>query len=126
MILLYLTVDGRAIVEKTRINQRLFEMPDGYHPLTNDSVWQDSKRQIDPIVVVIQGVTPPYGAQMARNDILSMLYEIDVAEHSLGKQNVSKIWWRALVRLGEWLWKKGIYLLIAGYIIYNVAVGTWG
>ena len=56
MRILYFMVDGRAKMEKTNVNPRLLEMPDGYHPLTNDSVWQDAKRRMDPLLIIIQGV----------------------------------------------------------------------
>ncbi len=48
MRVLYFTVDGRCVVEKTKLTKRLFEEPDGYHPVTNDSIWQHAWRVMDP------------------------------------------------------------------------------
>ena len=113
MKLIYLTVDGRAKVEKTNVSTRLIEMKDGYHPVTNDSVWQDSKRIRDAILFIIQGVLGPYGASMTEEDTLNVLFEIEAAERAFKPPSVSKMWQRMLAAAFDWLMKYGIILFIA-------------
>jgi len=121
MKLIYLAVDGRATIENTKLRTRQMEMPDGYHPVTNDSVWQDAKRLRDSIMVIIQGVRGPYGATMEVEDVSSVLYEIDVIERAFKNQSVSRIWQRAFARFGEWLLKYGILLGFAVLALSMVA-----
>lgn len=117
MIIIYLKKGGTAHIEKAKEpTETLLEMPDGNHPLTNDSYWQDAKRLRDSMVMVIQGVRGPYGATMEENDIALVLYDMKLREMALKPQNVSRMWWRALQRLGDWLVKYG-YLLFIGSIM---------
>src|SRR4030042_1844667 len=87
-------------------------MPDGYHPLTNDSVWQDSKRVGPPILFITQGVLGPYGSTMTREDVLSMLLEVELAERSFKPASVSKMWHRGLQRLWDFMIAYGIWLFL--------------
>jgi hypothetical protein len=124
--LIFLTVDGRATVENTRLGTRLVEMKDGYHPLTNDSVWQDAERLRPPAVVMVSGVLGPYGSEMTKEDIQAVLYDIELAERAFKKPSVSKIWQRQLA----WLWgvftKYAVVLFIVGilgFALYNQYLG---
>lgn len=126
MKLIYLTVDGRARVENTKLGTRLIEEPDGYHPVTNDSVWQHSERRREPIMFIVQGVLGPYGASMTEEDTLNVLYEIDVAEKAFKPQSVSKMWHRAFAAIFDWLMKYGIILFIAGATGIAVAQSLLG
>jgi hypothetical protein len=126
MKLIYLTVDGRARIENTKINTRLIEETDGYHPVTNDSVWQDSRRIREPIMFITQGVLGPYGATMTKEDTLNVLFEIEAAERAFKPQSVSKMWMRNLAAIWEWLAKYGIYIFIAaaaGYALVSSILG---
>ena len=97
MKLIYLTVDGRAKIESANlISSRIVEMPDGYHPVTNDSVWQDAERLREPILVITQGVLGPYGASMTKEDVFVFLFETEIAERTFRNPLVSKMWHRAL------------------------------
>jgi hypothetical protein len=122
MRILYFTVDGRCLPEKTKTpNARLLEMPDGLHPMPNDSVWQDAKRMMEPILVVIDGVRGPIGGTMETKDVSSVLYEIDMDEHAFKKPRISKMWMRALARFVDFFMTKGIYIGIIIFILYMVA-----
>lgn len=126
MKLIYLMNDGGSRIENAKINARMIEMPDGYHPLTNDSVWQDSKRRKNPVLFIIQGVLRPYGATMAKEDIFSILYDIELAEQGFRTQSVSKMWQRQIAAILSWMGKSLPYLFIvaiAGYGIYTTLVG---
>ena len=116
MKIIFLTVDGRATVETTKLRENMLEMPDGYHPVTNDSVWQDAKRVRDAIMVVIKGVRAPYGGTMEERDIQLLLYDMELRERSFKRQSVSKMSWRAFARMGEWVVKYGP-LIVMGVII---------
>lgn len=126
MRILYFKVDGLTSVEKTKTNPRLLEMPDGYHPVTNDSVWQDSKRLMAPLLIIIQGVRGPYGATMENKDVSSVLYEIELAERAFKKANVSKMWMRSLERLIEFIQARGIYLGIVIFVLYFLGQSMFG
>lgn len=104
--------------EKTRTIPRLLEMPDGYHPITNDSVWQDYKRTMDPLLIIIQGVRGPYGGTMENKDVSSVLYEIELAERAFKKPRISKMWMRSLERLFEFLSTKGLYIGMIAFVLY--------
>ncbi len=126
MRIVYFTVDGRAIIEKTKTNPRLLEMPDGYHPVTNDSVWQHAKRTMDPVLVIIQGVRGPYGGTMENEDVSSVLYEIELAERAFKKPRISKMWMRTLERLVDFFLSKGLYIGIIIFVLYFVAQAMMG
>lgn len=128
MKLIYLTVDGREIIENTRINsgRRLLEEPDGYHPITNDSVWHDTKKRHNTRMLVIDGVTPLLGADMTHADLETTFNESIVEEVSYRKMPVSKMWARAFARLGEWVIKYSPILIMGAIIIwalYNSMIG---
>ena len=116
--MLYFTVDGRCIPEKTKLNSGLIEMADGYHPITNNSVWQDARRMKDALLILIQGVRGPYGATMEDQDIARLLYDLELQERAFKKVRVSKMWFRALQRLGEGFLKYGLYVFIIFMVIY--------
>lgn len=121
MRIVYFKVDGRAQLEKTKTNPRLLEMPDGYHPVTNDSVWQDAKRLMEPILIIIQGVRGPYGGTMENEDVSSVLYEIELAERAFKKPRISKMWMRSLERIFDFIRTKGLYIGIIAFILYMLA-----
>jgi len=116
MKLVYLTVGGNATTESTKLRERFIEMPDGYHPVTNDSVWQDAKRRRDPMLFIIQGVRAPYGGTMAEKDVSLLLYEMELRERAFKPNSVSKMWWRALLRLFGAI-KNSLPMIIIGGII---------
>ena len=121
MKLIYLTNDGKFRVETARVGTRLIEMPDGYHPITNDSVWQDAKRKSDGIMILIQGVLGPYGSgkgEMTEEDVLTTLREVEYAEKSFKPMSNSKMWQRSLASMFAWFYKYGITLFIAGIAGY--------
>jgi len=126
MKLVYLTVDGRAKIESTKIRERLVEMPDGYHPITNDSVWQDVERKRDSMLMIVEGVRAPYGGTMETEDIKLLLYDMELKERAFKPQGVSKMWWRAFGRFGELLLKYGWMVFVAGMVaatLYQSFVG---
>ncbi len=112
MKLIYLTVDGRAKVENWTINARNVEMSDGPHPVTNDSVWQDSKRVGPAVMMILQDVFAPYGGSMASEDVKTRMYEVKLASMAFRSPSVSKKWQRQLANIFHWFMKYGIILLI--------------
>lgn len=96
-------------------------MPDGYHPVTNDSVWQDAKRMMEPLLIIIQGVRGPYGGTMENKDVSSVLYEIELAERAFKRPKISKMWMRSLERLINFIQTKGLYIGVIIFILYFVA-----
>lgn len=117
----YFMVDGIATIEKVRRIPPLLEMPDGYHPITNDSVWQDAKRMMDPLLIIIQRVRGPYGGTMENDDVSSVLYDIKVAQMAFKKPKVSKMWMRALERFMDFIVTKGIYIGVIAFALYFIA-----
>jgi hypothetical protein len=120
MKLIYLTVDGREIVEKAHITQRIIQEPDGYHPVTNDSVWHNTRRRPDTRIVILDGVLPPLGSNMAHEDVVSLFREEITMEAGFEKKPVSKMWMRSFARMGEWFMKYGIMMGFALLGIYLV------
>jgi len=118
--ILYFTNDGRVVIEKTNINARYLELPDGYHPITNDSIWQDSKRMRDPVLPVFEGVLGPLGSDMIETDVKTMITEAEIIKKSHKKLNISKMWVRVLQRMGSWLYKYGLLLFVSIFIIYTI------
>ena len=120
MKLIYITNEGRFRLESSRVGTRLIEMPDGYHPVTNDSVWQDANRKTDGVMVLIQGVLGPYGANMTERDTTNLYREVKYAERCFKPMSNSKMWQRSLASMFAWFYKYGITLFIvaiAGYAL---------
>jgi hypothetical protein len=116
--LVYLSIDGQERVENWRPRARMIEEPDGYHPATNDSIWQHDSRRFHPRTVIIQGVTPALGAHMAHEDMGNMLTEKLLAEHGFRKPSISKIWQRNLAWLFGALSKYAVVLFVAGIVVF--------
>lgn len=126
MKLIHLNVDGTFRTENARITQRMVEFPDGYHPKTNDSVWQDAKRKLQPIMFSFEGVLPFYGGSMAGEDILHELYDVELSERAMKAQSVSKMSWRWLGQLWGGLVKYGVVLFIVALIGWSLYTSFTG
>ncbi len=120
MKLMHLNVDGTVRMENARITQRMVEFPDGYHPKTNDSVWQDAKRKRPPVMISIEGVLPFYGGSMTAEDILHELYDVELSERAMKNQSVSKMNWRWIQALFAGLAKYAVALFVAGLIGFGL------
>ena len=126
MKILYVKVDALCKVENWKVNARNLEMPDGPHPVTNDSVWQDSKRVGPAVMLILQDVFPPYGASMAAEDVKTRMYEVKLASMAFKSPSISKMWQRWLANIFEWFMKYGIILFIiaiSGYAVLNSLTG---
>ena len=113
-------------VEKTKLNARYIEMPDGYHPITNDSVWQDDKRMRQPTLILVEGCLGPIGADMTEGDVSSMLKEVEIIKRSHKPQHISKMWMRALQRFFDFLVAKGFPVLILVFVAYVLFMSVQG
>lgn len=122
----YFMVDGSASMEKIRRVPPLLEMPDGYHPVTNDSIWQDAKRIRDPLMVLIQRVRAPYGGTMENEDVSNVLFEIELEERAFKAHKVSKMWARAFGRAMDFILTKGIFIVIIIFIAYYLVQAMLG
>ena len=118
MIIQNFQPDGICIIEKARVSSRFIEMRDGYHPLTNDSVWQHDKRRQQPILVIFDGCLGPLGADMTEEDLKTILTEIEMIKLSFKKPTVSKLWARWFQMIFRGVFKYGIMLLIFMMIAY--------
>src|SRR4030042_1396810 len=127
MKLIYFTNDGKARVETAKVGTRLLEMPDGYHPVTNDSVWQDAKRKSDGVMFLFQGVLPAWGGQMTEQDTVNLYREVKYAERCFKPMSNSKMWQRSLAAIWAFFVKYGIWLflvLIAGSALAPTLLGV--
>jgi len=127
MKILYLKVDGLCKGENWKVNARNLEMPDGPHPVTNDSIWQDSKRTGPPVMMVIQDVLGPYGASMASEDVKTRMYEVKLASMAFKQPSISKMWQRWLANAFKWFMNYGIILFIiaiTGYAVIQSLMGA--
>lgn len=118
--LCYLSVDGQEITEKTKITQRLIQEPDGYHPLTNDATYHNTRKRPDQRIVLLDGVTPPLGSKMAHDDMLGLFIEEVTMEAGHERLSTSKMFWRNLAAVGQWLLKYGLMLLIFMFVMLLV------
>ena len=123
---IYFKVDGSATGEKVKHIPTLLEMPDGYHPVTNDSVWQHAKRVMEPVMVIIQRVRAPYGGTMENEDVANVLFEIELEERAFKSHKVSKMWMRSLGRLMDFIVTKGIFIVILIVIAYYLVQSMLG
>lgn len=126
MIIQYFRTDGTCKIEKANVNARYIEMPDGMHPLTNDSVWQDDKRRRQPIVCIFEGVLPPLGADMTVEDVESILTEIELIKLGFKKVSVSKMWARAFARVVDFFISKALYIGIIIFVLYMIVQAMLG
>ena len=124
--IIYFQVDGSASAEKIKKIPPLLEMPDGYHPITNDSVWQHAKRVMEPVMVIIQRVRAPYGGTMEAEDVSNVLFELELEERAFKKHHISKMWARALGRLVDFFISKGIFIIILIFIGYYLVQSMLG
>ena len=123
-MILFATVDGQTTIERSNVNARYIEMRDGYHPITNDSVWQDSKRLRAPIMFIPEGVLGPLGSDMAERDVRGMLLEVEIIKRSHRNPSISKMWIRKLAALFDWIFKRGsiiMLMLMFGYVFITMA-----
>lgn len=125
MRLLYITVDGRCVPEKCSADVDFIQMPDGLHPMTNDSVWQDARRVKDSLLIIIKGVRGPYGAVMENDDVSRALYALKVKENAFQKAKVSKMWTRKFAAFMDALGRYGFYIGVAALIIYVVLMSMF-
>ena len=126
MIVQFHRVDGTMKVEKTRLNARYIEMPDGYHPITNDSVWQDDKRMRQPLMVIVEGVLGPMGADMTETDVSGMLKEVEIVKRSHKPQHISRMWMRRIQQFFDFIASRGLptlILIFIGYVLYSAFAG---
>jgi hypothetical protein len=119
-ILRYITQDGRMVEQKTVINERYIEMRDGFHPMTNDCVFQDSRRRKDNSILIPEQCTVPLFSEMGDAEMATLFREYVVAESKYKQPTVSKMWIRSLVALWDWIRGHGVALMIGLFIIYIV------
>ena len=127
MKILYLKVDGSCKTENWKVNARNLEMPDGPHPVTNDSIWQDSRRVGPAVMMVIQDVLGPYGSSMASEDVKTRMYEVKLASMAFKQPSISRMWQRWLANAFAWFMKYGIILFIiaiTGYAVIQSLTGA--
>ena len=124
--MMHLNRDATVRLENARITQRMVEFPDGYHPMTNDSVWQDAMRKRPPVIVSIDGVLPFYGGSMTGQDILHELYDVELSARAMKRQSVSKMSWRFLFQLWAGLMKYGVILFIVALVAWSLYASFQG
>ena len=121
MMIQYFTVDGRCVIERSNVNARYIEMRDGYHPITNDSVWQDNLRRRQPIMAIFEGVLGPLGSDMSVEDVKGILREVQIIKRSHKSQSISKMWARALQRIFQFILTAGVPTAIIIFAIIIIA-----
>jgi hypothetical protein len=119
-ILRYITQDGRMIEQKTVINERYIEMRDGFHPMTNDCVFQDSARRKDNSIIIAEQCTIPLFSEMGDAEMSTLFREYVVAESKFKQPTVSKMWTRTLIALWNWIRVYGVPFAVALFVIYIV------
>jgi hypothetical protein len=126
-VLQYITQDGRMIEQKTVINERYIEMRDGFHPMTNDCVFQDSQRRRDNSIIIAEQCTIPLMSKTGDPEMETLIREYIVAESKFKQPTVSKMWGRSLRALGAWIAAYGIplgiALLVIGVIVDSLLKG---
>ena len=121
MMIQYFTVDGRCVIERSNVDARYIEMRDGYHPISNDSVWQDDKRRRQPIMAIFEGILGPLGSDMGVEDVRGLLREAQIIKRSHKSQSISKMWARALQRILKFILTMGLPTAIILFAIVIIA-----
>jgi hypothetical protein len=93
--------------------------------MTNDCVFQDSERRRDNSILLVEGVTPPFGSGMGHEDIENYFREYIVAEQGFKQPTVSKIWKRTFMAITDWITTNGLYLGIIILILGSIAATLW-
>lgn len=109
------------IEQKTTINERYIEMRDGFHPMTNDCVFQDSQRRRDNSILIAEQCTIPLMSKTGDPEMETLIREYIVAESKFKQPTVSKMWARTFRAIGAWLAAYGIPLCIGLFVIGVVA-----
>lgn len=123
---IYLSVTGHAYAENLKATTSLVEMKDGYHPITNDSVFRDRERKDDAIVVIWQGVAAPEGANQTRQFITDVFVDIEIKKMAHDRKKVNKIWHRQVAAIIGAVAKYGLQLIIfiiIAYILVDAFIG---
>ncbi len=117
---IYATVDKRARIESASLQFDQFEEPDGDHLITSDSVWQDAKRMRPPIVLFMQNVFLAYGSTAGRQQIYTGIYQMKADEINSRPASVSKMNWRVLEQLFDWLRENLFYIFVIALVAYAI------
>jgi hypothetical protein len=124
---IYITPDGRAKAEKTRLFQRLIEEPDGYHPVNPEAIWHDDQRRKQPLMVIWNMVINPQGSKLPEEAVKGIERECEIIKRCRRKQSISRIWGRMLERAMQFLSSYGImllvFILIASVVIRSMMGG---
>ena len=113
--------EGQIFAEKAPVNGRYIEMRDGYHPLTNDSYWQDEKREAPPVLLLFENVLGAHGSEMAEQDVKTLLTESVIITRMHKKHQVNRRWMRLVARFMDWLKTYGLYFFIMIVVVYIVS-----
>lgn len=125
--LAYCTLGGWMKFQNANLRENQIQEPDGNHPMTPDCVSYDPKGVGQPVITMFQGITPPFGAALAKDQVQNVLYEMTVQKLAFKRQSVNKMWLRALGNFIEWFTTKGflflILIAIGGVVIMSLFGG---
>lgn len=110
---IYLTGSGLAEVEDIKLNKRLIEFKDGYHPTDPGAILTHREHKYPPLVFIWQGRSNMEGAMPTVSQLADFCKRTEAAKHHNRKVGISKRWVRRLVH-GLYLFFK---LLTIFYII---------
>ena len=110
---IYLTGSGFAEVEDIKLNKRLIEFKDGYHPNDPGAILTHREHKYPSLVFIWQGRSNMEGASPSVTQLADFCKRTEAAKHHNRKVGVSKRWVRRLIS-GLFVFFK---LLIIFYIV---------
>ena len=114
----YMANTGHAWVDYIHPRFRIVEFRDGYHPISNETVWRPGTRDSEPCVYVWQGRTSPEGSSKER--VRFVMKETNRLKDNRQPILVSKLWVRWLkqgIIVTAWL----VGIAVALYVAYVIA-----
>lgn len=118
---IYLTGAGNAEAEDIKLNKRLIQFKDGYHPIDPGAVMTHVKHAYPPLVLIWQGRSNMEGASPSVDQLADFCKRTESAKHHNRKVGISKRWVRRLVS-GLFLFFKllTVFYIIAFFILMLV------
>ena len=126
MRIVFAASNGHIYVEKAAHRFKLIEEPDGFHPMTNESIWTHDGRVGESFVLIWQGTASPEGNPMTKDFATQILKEDAILKVHRGKMTVSRLWSRKLMAylmlFVRFLYFVGFVMCISffGYVLWLV------
>ena len=94
---IYMTGEGTAEVEDIKLNKRLIEFKDGYHPTDPGATLTHWQHNLPPLAFIWEGRSNMEGARPTVIQLADFCKRTEAAKHHNRKVGISKRWFRRLI-----------------------------